>query len=590
MFSKMSLTTAVIIACLVAASAFAGEITKVSIGEAQLREKLPDENNLTYDGPIIPLDPQDIADSPGEMVGRTYYDYQTNGSTGYRIMKHECGTHIAWMRGIRDHTGERIIFYNYIDPNGNLGFGNDGTPVSSGARDGFTNISVKSDDGVALVAYHDAVVNRVHMAADALCGAGLFTIQDIPNSQPGDFELVWPYITYDMAGRAHITVTEISGLGEEQTTAHTYSEDAGNTWSELIPYDTLMDVSGIVVSSPIDNKVAIVYTKPINDGTDPNQFNNDVVYIESLDGETWDYGNQVNITNYAWEDTIRAYTDVAACYDYCGNLHIVWNAPYYNAEEGTISDDACLLFHWSDITGIDLIFDAWHASYPGAWNRSASKMSISCAVEGCLYVLWTHFDDFDISTGLYSNGELYLSGSKDCGSTWSEPINITNTAAPGCAPGDCDSEHWSALAPQVDDSLYITFIEDKDAGGIPHGEGFSTENPVRYLSVPATLYDCDCGSGVDDSTAIPSVFALRQNYPNPFNASTNIEFVLERNADVELSIYNVLGEKMGDLVKERLSIGEHTFKWNGEQYASGIYFYKLSVDGKNAVRRMVLLK
>ncbi|MCB0289020.1 MAG: T9SS type A sorting domain-containing protein [Calditrichaeota bacterium] len=85
-------------------------------------------------------------------------------------------------------------------------------------------------------------------------------------------------------------------------------------------------------------------------------------------------------------------------------------------------------------------------------------------------------------------------------------------------------------------------------------------------------------------------FELSQNYPNPFNPSTSIPFVLAKAGQVELKIYNVQGQLVTTLVKERMSAGSYKYEFNGTGLASGIYFYQLLVDGKVQSKRMTLTK
>lgn len=95
--------------------------------------------------------------------------------------------------------------------------------------------------------------------------------------------------------------------------------------------------------------------------------------------------------------------------------------------------------------------------------------------------------------------------------------------------------------------------------------------------------------------ALPSGFELGQNYPNPFNPTTEIGFALPANADVELSIFNVLGQKVATLVEGQQPAGYHTVTWNGtnsdgSSVASGIYFYRITSEKFNTSKKMMLLK
>ena len=88
-----------------------------------------------------------------------------------------------------------------------------------------------------------------------------------------------------------------------------------------------------------------------------------------------------------------------------------------------------------------------------------------------------------------------------------------------------------------------------------------------------------------------------KNYPNPFNPSTTISFSVTQNSDfVNLSIYNVKGQKIKSIIHNELNKGKHSVVWNGDDenekpVSSGIYLYKLNVNGKTeAIKKCLLLK
>ena len=91
--------------------------------------------------------------------------------------------------------------------------------------------------------------------------------------------------------------------------------------------------------------------------------------------------------------------------------------------------------------------------------------------------------------------------------------------------------------------------------------------------------------------SIPVSYNLEQNYPNPFNPSTIIEFSLPENSgNVRLSIYNLLGEKVAELVNKSLEAGRYQYQWNAENSASGIYIYELRTGSFVAMKKMILVK
>ena len=98
-----------------------------------------------------------------------------------------------------------------------------------------------------------------------------------------------------------------------------------------------------------------------------------------------------------------------------------------------------------------------------------------------------------------------------------------------------------------------------------------------------------------DEASLATSFSLSQNYPNPFNPTTTIEYSLDQNRDVELSIYSITGELIRTLDSGSKTAGVHKVMWNGldnrsHQVASGIYIYTISAGEFNATKRLVLLR
>ncbi len=90
---------------------------------------------------------------------------------------------------------------------------------------------------------------------------------------------------------------------------------------------------------------------------------------------------------------------------------------------------------------------------------------------------------------------------------------------------------------------------------------------------------------------VPAAYALEQNYPNPFNPSTVIEFSLPENVgNVKLSIYNMLGEKVAELVNTALVAGKYSYQWNAQNVATGMYIYELRTDNFVSIKKMLLIK
>ena len=100
---------------------------------------------------------------------------------------------------------------------------------------------------------------------------------------------------------------------------------------------------------------------------------------------------------------------------------------------------------------------------------------------------------------------------------------------------------------------------------------------------------------IEVDVTVPKVFALEQNYPNPFNPSTKIKFSLAADSKVSLTVFDILGQEVANLISGNLAAGSHEINFNASNIPSGVYFYRLDatgVDGTNftSVKKMILTK
>ncbi len=458
------------------------------------------------------LNPNDqirLLDSPGLGIGRTYFDMQTNGSAGNRIAVDALGgIHYCWIGAATPSLDTRGIWYGYRAANSDS---LPGFQISNNALSGFGTIGILNGASIpglansAVLGFHSASANLVRLAIDSSMAEGRFEF-DMNGFPSGAGECIWPTISVDINDNIHAVATQSNsedGMLRYNVYSHR-SSISGSAWSDPTIFDSTFTISANVTSSKISGKSAVVWTSPIHQ--DDNQFDNDVVFVESADGQTWDFiDGKMNVTNYSataiGDTTFRAYTDLDAVYDANDNLHIIWNAPRVtrDAQDNLEVLYQTGLYHWSQATGITPIYldstTEWVCDM-GAWNLPISKMSIGVdADSNFLYTVFTKYEPTDYSHfGLGEtnpcggdnampccNGELYMCYSRDGGLTWSTPVNITNSATPDCTAGNCDNDNWSSLAEVVDNYLHIIYIDDKDAGSAVLGEGDITSNPVIYL-------------------------------------------------------------------------------------------------------------
>jgi len=88
----------------------------------------------------------------------------------------------------------------------------------------------------------------------------------------------------------------------------------------------------------------------------------------------------------------------------------------------------------------------------------------------------------------------------------------------------------------------------------------------------------------------PDKFVLNQNYPNPFNPTTILSYTLKTDAEVKLTVFNLVGQSVRVLVDGYQAAGDYEVKFDAEDLPAGIYLYKLQVGEYSSVKRMTLVK
>ena len=116
-------------------------------------------------------------------------------------------------------------------------------------------------------------------------------------------------------------------------------------------------------------------------------------------------------------------------------------------------------------------------------------------------------------------------------------------------------------------------------------QGFSRLDSLRNIA-----------TGFTDTPQAPSSFSLSQNYPNPFNPKTEIRYLLTRTGMVRLAVFSITGQRVRVLVHSRQPAGQYSVRWDGRDernnaLSSGIYFYRLQIDGRDLqTKKMTLLR
>ncbi len=131
------------------------------------------------------------------------------------------------------------------------------------------------------------------------------------------------------------------------------------------------------------------------------------------------------------------------------------------------------------------------------------------------------------------------------------------------------------------DTLFSTG-NSVDGNGVPSGDSwnFGQSRVVLVGNI----------QGISGNVTTIKDYNLFQNYPNPFNPVTKIKFQINRSGITRLNVFDSKGNLVRNLLNERKNTGEYTVNFNGENLSSGVYFYKLEVNGLSDTKRMVMIK
>ena len=171
----------------------------------------------------------------------------------------------------------------------------------------------------------------------------------------------------------------------------------------------------------------------------------------------------------------------------------------------------------------------------------------------------------------------------------------------------CDSTYWNSLdtSDAIPNPDLYTFINDTLTldGGSGDFVDFGCDGNIILSGDDIVLWrvgldtsDCENQElGFSNITNSPEKFKLNQNYPNPFNPVTNISYDLREDSYVRITIYDLLGNVIKNLVKSNQSSGYNSFQWNatndqGQPVSAGVYLYSIEAGDFRQIKKMILLK
>jgi hypothetical protein len=526
---------------------------------------------------------------PGDQIGTTAYDYQANGPFGQRILVDDYDqAHIDWMWQDYPGQSQRYCAWNARFSDASYY----GETQASNSWSGYVQLDVTQDanpdDQRTAVVYHFDPGSGYYGWVD-LDGGNLWGTWPNNPVSPQVADHIWPYNAMTSNNNMVMVAHGYPVPGDNHIYAYS-STDGGSNWNSFFSVDSCAAISQFVRSSRNagSHKVVVCWTMFITDSVASGQLDNNVWYILSTDdGATW--GSPTNITTYQPSDSVRAYTDVNAVFDANDDLHVAWTGRrvtdnYYEASK---------VFHWDEVSGSITVINSPSTFYTdpggwwiesatggdyGGWRLPADQPQLIVDLaNNDLYCMWHGNADYnDASAGGFINCELYGSVSYDGGATWRPYVNLTNTHSPGGAPGACEDEDYATACPYVvNDTIFITYIEDKDAGGVPQSEGTVTENPVRCWLVHKSAFVGIEENNGDNMTAIVSLA------PNPSANASTIRYALANHGIVRLDLFDATGRTIQTIDNGYKNAGIHAVQIQTGDLSNGSYFVVLNTpDGR----------
>ncbi|MBK7141770.1 MAG: SBBP repeat-containing protein [bacterium] len=243
-----------------------------------------------------------------------------------------------------------------------------------------------------------------------------------------------------------------------------------------------------------------------------------------------------------------------------------------------------------DPTGQDLIF----STYWGGWESSHDEFRDIAVDSSGYFTVVGYFDSPEYrfinaidSTIYWASGEVSIVKFAPNGSDIVYSTLLGGRRGEGCWALDVDNSGnvYVVGATASDDWPLLDPVDSIFAGTV--------DRPADCLV--AIISDSPTDVSEDTEGGLPLRFTLHQNYPNPFNGETIIQFDLPRAAVVDLSIFNILGEKVRTVVTQPYPAGSHQVFWSGNDnhgnpVASGVYFYRITTESGNLSKKLLLLK
>lgn len=604
---------------------------------------IPDNNNASR-RLVAPLPSRTYVSSflDEYLVGKTYYDLQTNASISHRIVRNpqvggEPAISLDWTQSLTYDAAEafpnRGTGYNYSSDDGVTwlypfvpGVSQGPTSRIENVRTGFTNITTTRSGAEMAIAHNGTGIN---VCRRSTTGSGAWASTTPFGNNTTDF---WPKAVAD--GDTVYTIFQGSGTagtivnGQDGPMFFSVSTDGGVTWTPktVIPEIDSTQYSGFGGDDyNIDARNGVVAIVVGGIGTD-------LILLKSSDlGQTWtktlivssyfhdfDFAGSVPSDTNADGEADFVYTtfgDANVLLDNNGQAN-VWFSDYYFLFDSTvygtstfyINSAADGLEYWNesmptngfvliataqDFNGndsLDVPVDSSCSTFRkwGNYRGGITCMpSAGIDANGTMYVTYQTVDESaDTTLYLLSHYHVYMTTSSDGGLTWTYPYDVTLSQAEG---GDGENQEcvFASLARYVDSKACLVYQRD----GAP-GTALATANSCDDLNNSGNYSDIVFARidalTVNTNNSSKNDLFVSQSYPNPTNGIARVNIGTKKAGDINFTVTDMLGKVVYSDIKSGVAAGTTTITLNTAAWSSGIYNYTVIAGDQKASKQMIV--
>ncbi|MCB0723564.1 MAG: T9SS type A sorting domain-containing protein [Ignavibacteriae bacterium] len=556
------------------------------------------ENLVFYNGPDIHIEGSKILDnvSIGPEIPITglsgFYDWQTNG---------DCKRQIYYFNGSILHAiymtstdslqvnPSRQTRYSFSS-NGGLNW--DLSAIVPPGRSGYGYLTV--DSGLigpqAVIVNHYGGPVKSYIHTDAFPGLGSFTYY--PSNSVRNY--IWPQANLMDNRNVLVSGKTYNDNVSTDTLAVQIFRPSSGQWigqPQFFRSGASDHFDMRIANATGPNGKAVLIMSPVYDHGGSFGANRIFYWTSNNYGVSWSGPNLMYDTQIdADGDTSKPWIGLDAVYDKVGNFFVAFNTVSLSGEYSTakiwLNKNGVqnkILVKNSQITGAMTSAVGTHMEDVCSMDWPSISLSEYSDAVFCAYSVAKQndtvngFNSMDIYISYANAGNLSPSNNR---------IQITNGT---------DDERFVSLnrISFGDFNRKIPAVYQKDPQPGTSAPDHNDNAPLSrssliYREIELTVPLLNIINNLSEQ--IPESYKLQQNFPNPFNPSTNIRFDIPKSGNVRILIYDISGKLVETLIDESLSPGTYEINWNGDRFASGVYFYNLEAEGFNQTRKMLLIK